>query len=630
MCGIAGSLHFKGPRDFKLWPLLNLMRQRGPDECSVIERASWSIGANRLAISAPQERNTQPLWSPDKRFCFVFNGEIYNHKEMRERLARQGCQFKTLCDTETLFCAYLKYGEEAFLKLEGMFACAIFDTLKNQWILARDPFGVKPLYFQNTSKGFVFASEIKPLLLFRPSGINKKALPFYLQRRFVLGRETLFSNIFRVLPGEIMTVSIHGKMETKKYYSPEKISPSLKSKKERLKELSNKLAQSAQYSAKSEVGLGVLLSGGLDSSLINSMAGSFQTGGRPSFEAWFFDKGYDSRERARVKSAAKRANQKLNVVHAEPNDFLLLPKAIRALEEPLGDSVIIPTWKLMRHISQKEKAALSGEGADEILGGYVHHWIFFLFKKIEFLKFFPAFFIAALPSGFLNILFPYPGKIEKARLLKSLMILKQKGLKRFIEANHLFSSEEINDLSPGLLEDLGFSESRYPDISSLKELLLFDIQNWLANYNLLRLDKLSMAHSLEARVPYLNLDFASFCLSLPESDMISLFWRKRILRKLALRSGFLNFRESYRKKHPFTFRDFDFYGEPYREFVRDHLDQSFREAWNISPQALEKLLCGISFKGKKLKRANQEMDLLSQKQISSLLNLSVWTKEFFP
>ena len=620
MCGIAGSLHFDKKRDLSLHPLLEIMKHRGPDESSVIEQDRWSIGANRLAISAPQERDTQPLWSSDKRFCFVFNGEIYNHEEIRNQLVEQGCHFRTSCDTEVLFYAYLEYGSEAFLRCQGMFACAIFDALEKQWTLARDPFGIKPLYFQTDSNCFVFASEIKPLLFLKKSHINQKVLPYYLQRRFVLGKETLFSDIFRVMPGEIMKVFTNGEIKTRKYYLPTKTQSVYKNKKERFKEFSDKLEESIHLSSKSEVGLGVLLSGGLDSSLINSLVCFFQKNSvqeteKSLLEAWFFDNTYDQQERVFTENLTKKLNQKLHWVYSESNDFLLLPKIIRALEEPLGDSIIIPSYKLMECISQNEKAVLAGEGADEILGGYAHHWIFYLFKKLGFLRAFAGFLAEIFPPAFLNFLFPYPGRIGKNTLQKSLLILKRDGLKRFIEMSHLFSLEEINQLVPGLLGD---SESlfQYPDIASLKELLFFDIQNWLPNYNLLRVDKLSMTHSLEIRVPYLSLDFASFCLDLPEQDIISLFQRKKILRKFAYRNSFLNWRTSYRKKHPFTLKEMDFYGKPYKEFIHDHLDKSFRETWNINTQALNRLL-------------NKKTDLLSQKQITSLLNLSIWTKEFF-
>ena len=175
MCGIAGGFHFSGRGDFSLKPLLELMKHRGPDETSLIERDDWSIGVNRLAISAPKESDTQPLWSPDKRFCFVFNGEIYNYKIIKKELIDRNYYFKTSCDAEVLFYAYLEYGIEAFLKCQGMFAFALFDTLEKKWILARDPVGIKPLYYLHTKEKFAFSSEIKPLLLIKRPKINRKA-----------------------------------------------------------------------------------------------------------------------------------------------------------------------------------------------------------------------------------------------------------------------------------------------------------------------------------------------------------------------------------------------------------------------------------------------------------------------
>ena len=618
MCGIAGSLYFTGKKEFSLHPLLRLMKHRGPDESSVIEQSDWSIGVNRLAISAPYEQNTQPLWSPDKRFCFVFNGEIYNHKNIRKTLQERAYCFRTSCDSEVLFYAYLEYGSQAFLKCQGMFACAIFDTLEKKWILVRDPLGIKPLYFQTDRDCFAFSSEIKPLLLLKQASINRKALPSYLQRRFVLGKETLFSNIFRILPGEMMEVFIKGDTKIQKYWTPKAENNFHKNKNGRLKQFSSQLRNSVQSSSESEVGMGVLLSGGLDSSLINALSYSLQKDSIRQAEAWFFDNTYDREERVFAERLSQKLKQKLYKVYPEENDFLLLPKIIKSLEEPLGDAIIIPTYQLMKQISQKEKVALSGEGADEIFGGYGHHRIFYLlkmFKKFSFLNFFSSI-AKRLPESLLNACVPYPGKFKKSILCQSLKPLGQSGLKRYIEASHLFTSEDINNLIPDLLRESHFSESFYPDIFSLKDLMLFDIQNWLPNYNLLRIDKLSMAHSLEVRVPYLNLDFAAFCMGLPEQDIISLFRSKKILREFAYKESLLDFKTSYRKKHPFTFKEKNVYGKKYREFTRDHLDESFRKKWNIRTEAVNRLLG----------ESNEYLNI--QKQITSLLHLSIWTKEF--
>ena len=593
------------------------MQHRGPDERAVIDQELWSIGFNRLAITSIHEKNTQPLWSPDKRFCFVFNGEVYNYKEIKKNLEEKNYQFKTACDAEVLFYAYLEYKTEAFLKCQGMFACALFDTLRKKWILVRDPFGIKPLYFQLHPEKFIFSSEIKPLLTLKKPEINRKALPHYLQKRFVMGKETLFSGIFRLQPGEIMEVSSKKYINTIKYWKPKIGSSIHKNKKERLKEFSFQLRKSVQLSSESETGKAILLSGGLDSSLINVLSCSFHKNSLSFPPAWFFDNTYDKKELSFVKNLTKKTKQHLYTVYNEKTDFLLLPKIIKALEEPLGDSIIIPTYKILNQVSQKNKVALSGEGADELLGGYSHHWLFYILKKFQFLKFFDFPIEKFFSESLLSAVFPYPGKFEKSRLLKLLNQLRHIGLKRYLEMTHLFNSEAINKLFPGLLEDSGFSEKHYPDVSSLKDILSFEIQNWLPNYNLLRIDKLSMAHSLEVRVPYLNLKFAKFCLHLPEKDMISLLVRKKILRKFAYKESVLNFQTAYRKKHPFTLKENKTYKKEYREFINDHLDDSFIERWNIDSKALKKLL------------DKDPQYLVSQKQITSLLHLAVWTKSFF-
>lgn len=613
MCGIAGYIKLQKKSSLSVKPLLKLMEHRGPDESSAVEQDNWGIGANRLAILAPREKNTQPLWSPDKRYCFVFNGEIYNHKQIREDLLKKNYQFKSSCDSEVLFYAYLEYKHSAFLKCQGMFACAVFDNLEKKWILARDPMGIKPLYFQKNKKHFAFASEIKPLLTMDSYSINKKALPSYLQRRFVMGRETLFSNIFRVQPAEVLEFSEPQDIKRVCYWIPPKKIIS-KNKKEREEEFSSQLMESLKITGDSDVELGALLSGGIDSAVVSVLSRSFQK----QFNAYFFDNRYDNKEKLYAQNLSQKLNQNFHIVYSQENDFQLLPKIINHLEEPLGDSIIIPTYKLMREASKNQKAVLSGEGADEILGGYAHHFLFYLFYKLQ--KLLPLSFLKTAtkitPGFILNQLVPYPGHFKKEKIYQSLDQLTQGGLNQFIKTTNLFHDEALKQLLPDLLAKAFFSESFYPQIASLRDLIHFDIQNWLPNYNLLRVDKLSMCSSLEVRIPYLNINFVNFCLSLPNQDLISLFIRKRILRSFALKNSKLGFKTAYRKKHPFTFKENKIY-KNYKQFIFDHLDQSFIKTFHINPKKMSQLL------------DQYDQNLVSQKQVTSLLHLAVWTKEFF-
>ena len=622
MCGIIGSLHFKKQREFSLQSVLDIMKHRGPDETHVIEENYWSIGVNRLAITAKEEKNTQPLWSSDKRFCFVFNGQIYNYKELKSQLLLLNYSFKTHCDSEVLFYAYLEWGVEAFLKCQGMFAVAIFDTLEKKWILARDPLGIKPLYFYCDTESFIFSSEIKPLLSLKNSSINKEILPYYLERRFVLGKETFFKNIYRVLPGESIQIDRETKnIKSLRYWiAGAKNKLAGKNAKERLKEFSCQLEKSVNITSQSEGSIGVLLSGGLDSSVIHSLFSSYQKNSIFEKSNWFFDNTYDSEERKFAEKQSEKWNQKLYKVYPEDKDFLLLPKIIKTLEEPLADSIVIPTYKLMKNISQKQRILMSGEGADELLAGYAHHWMFYLFKRLHFLNAFsmlPA--LKFFPESLLNFLLPYPGSLKKQRLLESLSVLKKIGLNKYIDTNHLWTQTEIKTFfNEGAVSK---RPENYPEINSLLDLQSFDIQNWLPNYNLLRVDKLSMAFSIEVRLPYLNLDFVECCLSLPQKDIVSLFRRKKILRKSAYKKSWVNFQLSNRKKHPFTWKERTVYNSSlYKEFVFDHLDESFRKTWEINSLALNKFL-EDSF--------TAHRGLLADKQVTSLLHLAIWTKEFF-
>jgi len=351
MCAIAGYLHFQKAKAFQLKALLELMKHRGPDETNLIEEEQWGLGVNRLAITSVKEKNTQPLWSPDKRYCFIFNGEIYNYKTLKKELLDRNYIFKTSSDTEVLFYTYLEYGLKAFLMGQGMFACAIFDSLEKKWTLVRDPVGIKPLYFLLEKKGFAFSSEIKPLLLLKKPEINRKALPSYLQRRFVMGEETLFRGIFRVQPGSVVIVSLTENLKKVKYWQPETtltrhtredfvLSPYKKRKHPKQstgqttlttqarEKFANQLKASIKMSSQSETGKAVLLSGGLDSSVINALASEDSL----PLSAYFFDNGYDERERNTVLTLTQKNNQSLNRVFSEKKRLILVKSSKKAFE----------------------------------------------------------------------------------------------------------------------------------------------------------------------------------------------------------------------------------------------------------------------------------------------------------
>lgn len=606
MCGIAGYSQFQRDSSFSIDTLLAPMKHRGPDETESIVGESFAIGVNRLAILSPLELKTQPLWSPEGRFCFVFNGEIYNFKEIKKKLIEKGWVFKTSSDGEVLFYSYLEYGEDAFLKCQGMFACAIFDKFLKKWILARDPFGIKPLYFQKNDKWFAFASEIKPLLKLKTPVLRRKELAGYLQRRFVSGENTLFSDILRLKPGTIMEASSEG-LSSHTYWQPQLSPLNLHKKRKRFVDFSVQFERSVEWTVKSDVGFGTLLSGGIDSSALSHLASGFNK----NFKAYFFDNTYDKEESFFAQKTAQKSELLLKRIELQEEDFLLLPKIINHIEEPLGDSIIIPTYCLLKEASRSEKVLISGEGADEILGGYIHHFLFYFLERILPLKGFLKLLIQNLPEKTLNFLFPYPGRIKKEDFVKSINDVLKFGLKNFEKTTHLFTKEDIKRLIPGL----SLSDTPLVNTGNLKDLMKWDILNFLPNYNLLRIDKLSMAHSLEVRVPYLNRSFAETCLQLPLEDLISVFIRKKVLRKFAYRKLNMDFQTAYRKKHPFTLKANLF--KKYREFLMDHLNPSFAGDFGINFPELKKMLnC-------------EEYDLKNQKQLTALLNLSVWHKEFF-
>lgn len=543
MCGIGGIFYFsqKKVQERQLHEINKYMRHRGPDDDGIFIDENLGLAHRRLKIIDLSQKASQPMISHNKRFVISYNGECYNYKELREDLKKNGIFVQGKSDTEVVLECFSYWGVTAFSRINGMFAIAIWDIKKKELILARDRFGIKPLYFHHDNERFVFASEIKPLLA---SGIDfsldhEKLYDFF-TLRYVPSNETLFKGIKSFKPAHYMIIGrekiasrCYWKLpSTKQSFSPE--------------HLCDLLSSSVKYRLRSDVSLGIFLSGGLDSASIAEMT---RVNGSKVDTFTFDVQGRDSE----VKQAREIASFcKHNAHHVDRVDLESLEKIISSLEEPIGDSIILPSYSLSQKAKNHVKVILSGEGADEVFNGYVHHMVLYWLNKFKKMRKVMAVLGRSIPSGILNVCLPYCQNLDRSSLDKVV-----NDLHRFdgsmVESRNFIRMFSRNELNTYLNRDLNMpSFSMKNESGFLNSLTRMDLRDWNNRYTLHRFDRLTMAHSLEGRVPFLDHRLVEYVISLRDTDRINLFCQKKSLRKAMMKSG-LSKSLCMKKKQSFVF-----------------------------------------------------------------------------
>ena len=520
MCGIAGIANYKnGFEKQEISSMINAIRHRGPDEMGFHFFSSCALGHTRLSI-VDLSSGQQPMLSLDGTKGLVFNGEIYGYKPIREKLSYP---FRTKSDTEVLIALYEKYGENMLEHLPGMFAFALWNDEKKRLFCARDRFGEKPFFYAIGKNGeFLFASEIKAIIasgLIEPI-ISKKALKHYLQFLYIDPKNTAFTNIFSLPPAHSLSFA-DGKIEVKRYWSlPDGREISLESAKEQFVDLFEK-AVSSQLIA--DVPVGAFLSGGLDSSTIVAAAckitkniNTFSFAFRDSFNELPF-----------ARQVSKKYQTKHTELYDDQEDLAdLMLKMAEIYDEPFADSSCIPTYLISREAAKHIKVVLTGDGGDELLGGY------------------PAYkSIVAMQDSSNNIAlrFFYNFAAKSARLFtlsrNNLDVraagfnLKSKFSKTADAYMHLRSYFKPEDLIKFdfLTNDAAIELT---ESGTVEDALRYDILQYMPGDILVKTDRASMAHGLELRAPFLDVDLASFCISLPYQLKLDKNRDKIILREI--------------------------------------------------------------------------------------------------
>jgi len=519
MCGIAGLVYFdqkKRADSTILQRMCDAMVHRGPDDEGFFIDQSVGLGHRRLSI-IDLEGGHQPMFNEDGSLVIVFNGEIYNYRELRDHLLERGHTFKTRSDTEVILHAYEEFGDLCVEKLRGMFAFALWDRNRKRLFLSRDRVGIKPLYYLLTDKNLLFASEIKAILQCEDveRRMDLSALDAFLSLRYVPGPKTMFQGIYKLNPGHTL-ICENGKIQIKKYWDLYFENNRIATEKELGRVLEEMLDEVCRIHLMSEVPYGVFLSGGLDSgSLVAQISGC--AGGRlKTFSVGY--EGYAENEFDAAQTISKKFGTEHYPLLLSAQDFSdLLPKLVWHLDEPVADPTCIPLYFLSRFAKPHATVIHSGEGADEIFAGYS------IYKKNEWM------------GGLQSI----PGFTTMARLSKTILPLSRypkfshylnlSGLplsRRYLGVSSIFSNGLKQQLLKesccegaeysGYLDDtFGHYYKTVKDQASLNRMLFIDLKTWLPDDLLVKADKMTMAASIEQRVPYLDHKLIEFAAGLP-------------------------------------------------------------------------------------------------------------------
>ena len=538
MCAICGIVNFDAadPVDQPtIGRMTAIMAHRGPDDEGFFLDGRVGLGHRRLSI-IDLRGGKQPIFNEDESAVIVFNGEIYNYRELTAQLTAAGHVFSTQSDTETILHAYEQYGDRCVERLRGMFAFAVWDRSKQRLLLARDRLGVKPLYYYAGPRFFAFASEIKSLLEIpeAPREVDPEALDLYLSLRYVPGPRTIFKNIYRLQPGCILVLDRKG-MRTEQYWDIEYSEPEPHPEKHFLDGFRELLDQSVRLRLLSEVPLGVFLSGGLDSSAILAM----MTGAAEGSRVKAFSVGYrglgrkdaQSNEFGFARLAAEAFVAEHHEYHlsaAEFGDFA--PELVWRLDEPMADPSAIPLYFLSRLAREHITVVLSGEGADEILGGYNIYRRMLSLNRLygtapSAMSRFAPWAARYTPKGVLRRYVGMSGQPLERRYRGVCRGFTSEWKRRLIGADRGERSEQLLDS----IFESRFNAVRYA--SPLNRMLYVDAKIWLPDDLLIKADKMTMANGVELRVPFLDHKLVEFAAAVPDHLKIGPDGGKSLLRK---------------------------------------------------------------------------------------------------
>lgn len=540
MCGICGYIAENIDKDI-LARMCRTIQHRGPDDDGFFTDKNVGLAMQRLSI-IDMETGKQPISNEDKTLWIVFNGEIYNYLELRTLLEKKGHKFSTTTDTEVIIHLYEDMGEDCVEQLNGMFAFALWDKNEEKLFLARDRMGEKPLYYAQFDNIFLFGSEIKSLLR-HPSvyrQLDPVCLRKYLMYEYIPAPYTLYSNIKKLLPAHILTYK-NGKTRIKRYWDVFLAEPNTSFRKESdcIDEICSLLRASVERRLRSDVPLGVFLSGGIDSSSIMAiMSEILGPSNVRTFSIGFEDPSFDELNYARQVAEYYGTNHHEQIFSLK-DALAILPEIINYMDEPLADASLLPTYILSKFTRKYVKVALGGDGGDELFGGYptlLAHNLMDIYTL--FPQFLRSYFIEPivnhLPVSTKNMSFDFKAKkfIKGSPYQPEQRHFVWLGAFSPLELNELFTDEFKN-----YLKEVDYYQDSYKQLehcqaeSTINKILYLDMKMYLQDDILVKVDRASMANSLEVRAPLLDYTLVEYVAGLPPELKLHNFTSKYIFKK---------------------------------------------------------------------------------------------------
>jgi asparagine synthase (glutamine-hydrolysing) len=611
--------------------MTDILRHRGPDGQGVYIQDSVGLGHRRLAIIDLSEAGKQPMSNEDGSIWVTYNGEIYNFQEIRHTLIEKGHIFQSNTDTEVIVHAYEEWGTDCLAKFNGMFAFGLWDQQRQRLWLARDRLGIKPLFYAvcppsaENAGCLLFGSEIKAILAsgLIEARINLEGLHHYLSLNYTPAPHTLFEGVSQLLPGHYLLANTSGHIHTAEYWDVVYQEGPYRDEQYYFETFEQLAADSVRIRLVSDVPFGAFLSGGVDSSGIVYWMAQAMAQPVKTFSIGFQEKSYNELDYAGQVAQACQTDHYSQLVTA--NAAAVLPKIVWHAEEPTADSSMIPLYYLAQMARQHVTMALSGDGADEILAGYETYQAYYAQRLYRLL---PGFIRRGILAPLIHQL---PNSDKKVSL--------DFKLKRFVsgaeldpEAAHAYwrtifdepgkrllyteaVSAAINGADTLELYRTAFARSnaRHP----LNRMLYVDTRFYLPNDMLVKMDRMTMAHSLEARVPYLDYRLVEFAASIPPWLKLKEYRHKKYLLK-AILSKYLPAEVLWRKKQGFNVPKGVWLKNELKEFVFDHLSAScLKEMGLFRPEIVQQIL---------QMHAAGKRDY--SHQIWGLLSLSLWWQQY--
>ena len=621
MCGIAGKLFFdshKKVRQEEIQRMLNTLVHRGPDDEGIYLNGCIGLGHRRLSI-IDLDSGKQPISNEDGTIWTVFNGEIYNYVELREFLVARGHRFSTETDTEVIVHLYEEQGEEFLSSLRGMFAIALWDDRKNRLLLARDRLGKKPLFYSVIpEKSLLFGSEIKAILEDAEirRELNSEALDAYLTLLYVPAPLTMFKNIHKLPPGHLL-VSENGKVTIREFWDLHYQPRAVANEAELVEELEAILRESVRIRLRSDVPIGAFLSGGVDSSSVVSIMAQLMT--RPVVTCAV---GFEQEEHNEL-AFAKEIADRFGCSHYEhliqPDVADLVPRIVKFFDEPFGDSSAIPTYYVSQMARQHATVVLSGDGGDEVFAGYSRHYLQQLEGRLR--RLLPG----SAGRSFAASLAHWLPEVKGRATIKKLGMTPDEAYAHK-HSHSLFTKEEKPSLysddlrcatascdPAGTLRDY---YNRCDATDALDKALYVDMKTYLSDDILVKVDRMSMAHSLEVRAPLLDHKLIEFTATLPSSLKLKRRTTKYLLKQVMRK--YLPTDVLTRRKHGFTMPLRQWLKGPLREMVEDCL---------FSPVASQRGLFNGTFTRKMWSEHLSEKEDRSH-QLWMLLMFELWHRQY--